>query len=353
MLSMPQAIERLKGATAAFVDAPLIHSLCRDLQLGGRQRLLTPLLTTHLFVRQILEGNTSVAELRRLAKFSFADSSYCEARRRLPLPFFGRLAAAVLDRCRRDADNDPRALWCGHRVFFLDGSRFSLPDTPDLRATFGQHGSQAQGCGFPTAHLLVPFHAYTGYLMNAMPAPLRTHDLADVAWTHRGLRAGDVVAGDRAFCSYAHLAMRHKRGVFGLFRAHPCLIISFKPRRPHFPPDRQPRKGEAGLPRSRWLRRLGRDDQLVEYFKPAACPAWMDSQEYEALPSSLVVRAVRVPIRTPACRVRALTLLTTLWDRRRYPPEVLARLYAKRWGVEIDQASCRSSGSLYLDGVAA
>ena len=99
---------------------------------GGRQRLLTPLLTTHLFVRQILEGNTSVPELRRLAKFSFADSSYCDARQRLPLAFFQRLNAAVLDRCRRYADSDPRALWYGHRVFFLDGSSFSMPDTPRL-----------------------------------------------------------------------------------------------------------------------------------------------------------------------------------------------------------------------------
>ena len=353
MLSMPQAIRRLKGATAAFVDAPLIHSLCRQLRLGGRQRRLTPLLTTHLFVRQILEGNTSVAELRRLAKFSFADSSYCDARQRLPLAFFQRLGAAVLDRCRRYAENDPRALWHGHRVFLLDGSSFSMPDTPGLRAAFGQSGQQAQGCGFPTAHLLVQFHAYTGYLLNAMPAPLRTHDLADLVWTHSGLRPGDVVAGDRAFCSYAHLAMRQKRGVFSLFRAHQCLIISFKPRRAHVAPNRPPRKGEAGLPRSRWLRRLGRDDQLVEYFKPAECPAWMDSQEYQALPSSLVVREVRVAIRSPGCRVQELTLVTTLLDRRRYLPEVLARLYEKRWGVEIDQADCRSSGSLYLGGVAA
>ncbi len=62
----------------------------------------------------------------------------------------------------------------------------------------------------------------------------------------------------------------------------------------------------------------------------------MDSQEYESLPSSLVVRELRVPIRTPGCRVRELTLVTTLLDRRRYPPEVLARLYEKRWSVEVN-----------------
>jgi hypothetical protein len=350
---MSQAIQRIKGAAAAFLDASLIHSLEATLPLRGRKRLLTPLATTRLFLRQILEGNTSVPELRRLAKFSFADSSSCDARQRLPLAFFLRLNKTVLDRCRRYAAGDPRALWHGHRVFFLDGSSFSMPDTPPLRAAFGQSGMQAEGCGFPTAHLLVQFHAYTGYLLQAIPGPLRTHDLADVPATHSGLQARDVVVGDRAFCSYAHLALLQQRRAYGLFRAHQRQIISFPPRRPHVPPGRQPKPSEAGMPRSRWLRRRGRDDQIVEYFKPAECPEWMDAQEYEALPASLRVREVRIRVRTPGGRVEVLTLVTTLLDRKRYPKEVLGRLYEKRWSVEIGQAGCRSSGSLYLGSVAA
>jgi hypothetical protein len=333
MLSMTQALDRIKGDTAQFLDAPLLRAVGAEVGLTGRQRLLTPAVTTHLFVRQVLEGNVAVPELRRLAKFDFADSSYCDARQRLPLAYFARLNAAVLDRCRRYAGDDPRALWYGHRVFFLDGSSFSMPDTPDLQAEFGQSGGQAAGCGFPTAHLLVQFHAYTGYLIHAIPAPLRTHDLADVAFTHRGLRAGDVVVGDRAFCSYAHLALLQKRGVFGLFRAHQRLLISFKPRRPYVAPGQKPKKG---LPRSRFLRRLGRHDQLVEYFKPTTRPAWLDPKDYEALPSSLVVRELRLKVRTPGGRVRELTLVTTLLDPKRYPKEVIARLYEKRWGVEVN-----------------
>ena len=178
MIRISQALQRIKGDTASVLKPSLIRSLGQQLQLHGRNRRLTPLLTTHLFVRQVLEGNTSIAELRRLAKLSFAESSYCQARQRLPLAFFLRLNNAVLDRCRRDANDDPRARWHGHRVFFLDGSSFSMPDTPDLRAAFGPSGRQAEGCGFPTAHLLVQFHAYTGYLIHAMPAPLRTHDAA-------------------------------------------------------------------------------------------------------------------------------------------------------------------------------
>lgn len=333
MVSMSQALDRIKGDTTQFIDPPLIRAVSQEVGLNFRNRLLTPTITTHLFVRQVLEGNVAVPELRRIAKFPFADSSYCVARQRLSLAFFLRLNAAVLDRCRRYTAGDPRALWYGHRVFFLDGSSFSMPDTPDLRDEFGQSGQQAEGCGFPTAHLLVQFHAYTGYLIHALPAPLRTHDLAAVAFTQHGLRDQDVVVGDRAFCTYAHLAMLQKRGVFALFRAHQRLIISFKPRRPYVAPGQKPQKGK---PRSRFIRRLGRNDQVVEYFKPDRQPSWMTTAEYDALPPSVLVRELRLKVRTPGGRVSELTLVTTLLDHKRYPKEVIGRLYEKRWGVEVN-----------------
>jgi len=336
MLSMDQALARIKGNTEAYLPDPLLRSLCLDLHLGFRNRLLTPLVTARLFLRQVLHGNASVAHLRRLAKTPFADSSYCDARQRLPLAFFQRLHRAVLGRCRAFTEQDLHSLWRGrHRVFFLDGSSFSMPDTAELREEFGQPGSQAEGCGFPTAHLLVQFEADTGYLVEALPAPLRTHDLAQAALTHPGLRPGDVVGGDRAFCSFAHLALLRQRGCLGLFRAHQRLIVSFRPGRAHLEPGRSP-QGQAGLPRSRWLKRLGRDDQLVEYFKPKERPEWLSPAASERLPASLVVRELRLKVKTPGRRVKVITLVTTLLDKKRYPKRALARLYERRWQVEVN-----------------
>src|SRR5207302_1139092 len=79
-------------------------------------------------------------------------------------------------------------------------------------------------------------------------------------------RAG-VLVSDRAFCSYAPLALCRRRGLHGLFRAHQRSLISFRPRRRHAPRGGAAAAGK-GLPRSRWLRRLGRRDQVVEYAKP-------------------------------------------------------------------------------------
>jgi Transposase DDE domain len=336
MLSIPQALKRIKGNTAEFLPEAILRRLCRDLQLPFRNRLLTPLVTTHLFLRQILEGNAPVPELQRITKFPFSLSAYCEARQRVPLAFFQQLHHAVIGHCRPYAAADHDALWCGrHRVFFLDGSSFSMPDTPELRDEFGQPGGQAEGCGFPTAHLLVQFDAHHGYIHRILPSPLRTHDMAHAAFLHKELRPGDIVGGDRAFCSYAHLALLQQRRLFGLFRAHQRQIICFQARRPHGGPG-QSKKGQAGMPRSRWLKRLGRDDQLVEYFKPAERPEWLDPKAYAALPASLVVRELRVKIKTPGRRVTVLTLVTTLLSRQHYSKRALAHLYELRWGVEVN-----------------
>ena len=78
----------------------------------------------------------------------------------------------------------------------------------------------------------------------------------------------------------------------------------------------------------------------------------MSAEEYARLPEALVTRELRFRVRQPGRRVREVTLVTTLLDRRRYPARSLAELYQRRRQAEIDQAGCRSSGRLYL-GVAA
>ena len=94
------------------------------------------MVTTHLFLRQILEGNVPVGELRRRSGLSFTDSGYCQARARLPREMLDRLQRAVTEAL--DARTEPHAsdLWHGHRVFLIDGSSFSMPDTPPLQAHF-------------------------------------------------------------------------------------------------------------------------------------------------------------------------------------------------------------------------
>jgi hypothetical protein len=202
-----------------------------------------------------------------------------------------------------------------------------------LQKHFGQPSEQAAGCGFPVAHLMVLCDVAAGYLLQTEAAPLNTHDLAQAPAMHKALQAGDVLVGDRAFASFAHLALCRRQDLHGLFRAHQKQIINFQPHRRH----RQAHEHGPqfkGQPTSRWLKRLGKHDQLVEYVKPKDCPNWMTAEEYARLPETLIVREVRLRVGRPGQRTREITLVTTLLDPKKYTAKELGRLYGLRWTVE-------------------
>lgn len=330
MCSIPKALASIKSAVSEAIPARVIERACQAIGHHYRKRDLDPVVTTHLFLQQILNGNASIAELRRLSKRQFNLSGYCQARIRLPLGLFRRLQWLVAETVESDGDS-PQARWRGHRVFLLDGSSFSMPDTDELRHYFGQPTGQVEGCGFPVAHLMALFDAKRGYLLEATAQPLFTHDLSQVAGMHARLSPGDVLVGDRAFGTYAHLALCHQQGIYGLFRAHQHTIVDFRRGRPHNEPGR---KRVAGRPSSRWLKKLGRRDQLVEYHKPKECPSWLTAEQYAALPDKLIVRELRYKVKVPGYRTRAVTLVTTLLDPVKYSAAALARLYGLRWQAE-------------------
>jgi Transposase DDE domain len=346
MLSMTTALARIKGRVADAVPPELIERLGREVGHAWRRRDLGPVVTTHLFLQQVLHGNIAVAERRRLRGLSFTDAAYCQARARLPRAVLERLQQAVTDALVGATEVRPTELWHGHRVFFLDGSSFSMPDTPELQAQFGPPGGQAEGCGFPVAHLMTRFDAATGLLRRTVALPLRSHDLSGVPAMHADLRSGDVLAGDRAFGSYAHLALCQRRGVHGVFRAHQKQIIDFRPHRRHAT-ARSRKEGQTGLPSARWLKRLGKHDQLVESSKPKERPSWLTEEEYAELPETLVVREVRYAIKDRTRRTRVVTLVTTLLDPEQYPAKDLAKLYGLRWAVETNLKHLKQT--LHLD----
>src|SRR5262249_36748691 len=137
--------------------------------------LLTPAAIIYWFLIQVLHGNTSLTHVSLLAGRAFSDAAFCMARARLPLAVFQAVLRGMVQALIPDTRT--QGLWHGHRTFLVDGSSFSMPDTPALQARFGQPGNQKKGCGFPVAHLLALFHAGTGLLLEVAAAPLRTHDL--------------------------------------------------------------------------------------------------------------------------------------------------------------------------------
>jgi Transposase DDE domain len=270
-----EALRYIKAELADLLNAPTILAVCREVGYPWRPRVLDPVATVHLFILQILHGNTVCSHLPHLAGQRFTASAFCQARTRLPLGVWQQLVRRTSAALEQTTHDEGR--WRGHRTFLVDGSSFSMPDTLELQEHFGQPGAQRPGCGFPVAHLLALFHAGTGLLMEVVADPWHTHDMARVTSMHPTLRSGDVLVGDRAFCSFAHLALLRQQHLHALLRVHQKQIVDFTPERPHTAP--KPQATQKGLPRARWLRQLGVRDQLVEWVKtraPACAPPRVD-----------------------------------------------------------------------------
>lgn len=325
-------LKQLRQDVAQRLDPESIQSACREAGSRWRQCVLNPVAIVHWFVIQVLHGNTSLEHVARLGGGLFTGSAYCLARGLLPLAVFEFVLRNLVKSLVPITDAE--GLWRGHRSVLFDGSAFSMPDTPELQKQFGQPGAQKPGCGFPVAKILALFHAGTGVLLQVMATPLRSHEMASVGGIHPALKPNDVAVGDRAFCSFAHLAMLARDRVYAVFRMHQRQIVDFTPNRPHARPG--DKRGAKGLPRSRWLWSLGVLDQVVEWFKPEDRPEWMTAEQYATLPETLIVRELCYQLGRPGFRTRTVTLVTTLLDAEVYPFEALAELYGMRWRVELN-----------------
>ena len=329
-LTLPQILRQFKADVSKAIAAETILKICGYLRYVCRDRVLGPVTTVHVFLLQILHGNTACTALSRLAGIPFTAAAYCVARKRLPLALFKELLEHVCDALFPEVHTTGR--WRGHRTWMLDGSSFSMPDTPALQAHFGQPSVQAKGCGFPVAHMLALFHAGTGLLLRVVASPLRTHDMRHAAAMHPELQEGDILIADRGFASFAHLALLFLRNMHAVFRCHQRQIVRFHVGRKHTK-QRNPHKS---LPRSRYVRWLGHWDQVVEYSRPADRPSWIDKAKYARLPETLLVRELRFLTPQRGHRTRVITLVTTLLDPVAYPAAALAELYLGRWQIEVN-----------------
>ena len=327
------------------LDPAAIERACHQVGHRWRNRRLGPVPLIRWMLVQVLHQNTALQHVSLMANRTFTASALAHARTRLPLAVLQALLTGMTQALR---PMTTPGTWLGHRTLLIDGSAFSMPDTPELQKHFGQPGAQAVGCGFPVAKILATFDAHTGLLLDVQATPLRTHEMSQVQKAHAVFGKGDVLVGDRGFCSYAHLALLRQQGVHAVLRVHQRQLVDFTPHRPH-----AEGKESAGRPRSRWVGSLGPTDQVVVWRRPEDRPEWMSAEAFAALPEELMLREVRYTITRPGSRTREVTLVTTLIDGPTYSAAALAELYQARWRVEqnlrdlkqtlkMDQLKCHS-----------
>jgi len=122
------------------------------------------------------------------------------------------------------------------------------------------------------------------------------------------LRPGDIILGDRGFCSFAVLASLAARDVACVLRLH------------------------QGRSKPRFAK--GTRECVLTWRKPQRPTAWTQ-REWQQVPDDCRVRIITVTISQPGFRTRAILLATTLLDAQAYPADAIAALYLRRWAVEL------------------
>jgi hypothetical protein len=313
-----------------LLSRAIVEQACRHGNHRWRERLYTPWITLSLFLSQVLSDDHSCDDaVDRFQKFRYDQglpavapetSSYCEARQRLP-------EALTWDLVRRTGLSIHQKaglpwLYHGRAVKIADGSTVIMPDTPENQKAYPQAKTQAPGLGFPIARILVVFSLAVGTVLEAAVGPYQgkqTSELALLRLVLGQFQPGEIALADRFFCSYWTLAAWQGRGVDAVVRLHQRRVADF-------------RRG----------RRLGREDHLITWPKPEQVPGWMSRAEYDAMPSQLRVREIRVRVADKTKRVRTLVIVATLLDPGAYPAGELAGLFRQRWHAELDLRSLKT-----------
>ena len=67
-LTITAAIAQIKADVAHYLTPQGIKSVCRKVGHTWRERILDPVTTVHLFLLQVLHGNTACSNVPRLGK---------------------------------------------------------------------------------------------------------------------------------------------------------------------------------------------------------------------------------------------------------------------------------------------
>jgi hypothetical protein len=316
------AIGHLRSLFGAFLpnDVLKIDETAKGKGTNSREATFTPTLVFWAFLSQVISPGSSCRQaLTKVqiwcahlkCKLPVSDTSaYCKARHRLQAEDLERIHRHGASRLEA---NTPRGrLWKGFRALLVDATTASMPDTGANQERWPQSGNQAEGCGFPTMTLVGLFSLASCALVEFVHGTLQEDETGIFHKMKQLIGAGDLIIGDRLYCSYANFCWLLDQGAEVVFRKH------------------QSRKGDT-------VETLGEGDRIVLWKKPQskATNKGVTRLLWETLRPRLRLREVTFKVACKGYRTREIKLITTLLDPVEYPLEDLAELYLKRWRIEL------------------
>lgn len=127
-----------------------------------------------------------------------SDSAIYQARDRLgwaPLRWLRKHVIVPLAQLCRD----PFAFYAGHRLLAIDGSTFTVADTPANERTFGRAGNQKGHSGYPLLRLVALCEVGTHALLDWVARAYAVSEQALAVRLWGSIPAGSLLLGDRNF----------------------------------------------------------------------------------------------------------------------------------------------------------
>lgn len=320
MLALKQKnLSQLSECFRCFIPEQLLKPSLE--KQHSRRRLFSKENTFWAFFSQVIDADGGCMEVvRKMQAYAViaglklpasSTSAYCQARSKLGL---SELMNIFKHTAKRIDEMPGRGFLKGRRVIVVDGTGISMPDSAANQAEWPQQSQQKEGCGFPTARICGCFSLATGGLLSFEVGNKKSMELPLFRKQWDLFEAGDIFLGDKGFCSYFDLANLKDRGVDS--------VITLA--------RRLPVKAEDAH------KKLGENDLLVSWKKPVwQKRAAYSREQWEALPSVLRVRQIKVSVTVPGYRTESFYLITTLTDAQTYTSAELADLYLQRWNVEL------------------
>jgi hypothetical protein len=262
---------------------------------------LLPALTFHV----MQSAGTLAEHFSALFDDTLADSSWADRRARLPWEIFAEVMRRVLR--PRATRRHPDAFWRGWRLVALDGTQFSLTNTPQITSVTRKIRTRRGRAAF--AKLTTAVLLEVG-LHNPLAAGIGRHRESEWALAQRllaQLPKGALLLADRLYGVAAFVV--HARAACARVGSH-FLLRATRSTKP------------------RIISRLSDGTRLVHIAlrarnSPTRILEWLE------------VREIRVRVRRKGHRGHELRLWTSLLDPRAAPAIELAQLYAQRWEHEL------------------
>lgn len=304
------------------------------LSLGIRTRkdcILRPALVLVMWLSctcWALSGRSAVAHQnisrvkRKKRAIGASDAGFSKAKKLLPLSFILKVGDQILGMIEKQSMD--KWQWKHGPVKVVDGTGVTIEDTRENLRKFSRQNNKGRESGFCVGRVLALFDLAHGGLINLELSNWKGKasgeaSLLQLLW--KDFKSGDTLLGDAGFCSYSIFCEATRRDI--------KVVVELRGR-------------------MQWRLSKKKKDQIIEIKKPYTKPKNISDSAWKKFPETISLRVITLECAPQGFRPRKKYIATTHLAAAEVPAQDIADLYRRRWQVELNLRSIKTSLGMEL-----